>query len=122
MTLGQILHPGATRYHTWGLIVPLLAAISPMFLSRLPLKDPQFLKALIAGLIVALVSYALMTTVPILNDEYHPSGKAVLLGLLVAEVMVFSDSPKIPSIANIVFVLFIYFYALKNLSHPPGTL
>jgi len=115
----QILHPGFGRYHHIGLIVPLLAALSPMLLSRLAFEGlPQSINALIAGTLIFALTYILMTVVPGLNNEVQPLGKAILLGLLVAEFMVFSASLKMPSIVNITFYLFMYFYGLADLVEP----
>lgn len=111
-----LLHPGFTRYHTVGLIVPFLAALSPMILARLfervPITDPG--RAIIFGLIVFALAYLLMTYVPGLREEQHAVNKALLLGLLVTEFTVFSASPKTPSIVLIVFFLFIYLFAVAK--------
>lgn len=115
----NILHPGLSRYHHLSLVVPLAAALSPMLLVRLNVGNfaPHF-KALVYGTIAAITSWVLMTYVPFLNTEFNAPGKSVLLGLLVAELMVFGASEKIPSIAQITFFLFMYTYGLSELSHP----
>jgi hypothetical protein len=111
-----LLHPGFSRYHTVGLIVPFLAALSPMILTRLfehvPITDPG--RALIFGFIVFGISYVLMTYVPGLREEQHAVNKALLLGLLVTEFTVFSSSPKTPSVVLIAFFLFIYLFAVAK--------
>ena len=111
-----LLHPGFSRYHYVGLVVHLLAALSPMVLTRMfervPIADPA--RAIIFGLIVFGVSYVLMTYVPGLREEQHAVNKALLLGLLVTEFTVFSASPKTPSIVLIAFFIFIYLFAVAK--------
>jgi hypothetical protein len=109
-----ILHPGLTRNHHVGLIVPFLCAISPMILTRLPIKT-QVIKALVSGVIMAICAYILMRFVPFLREDHAVAAKATLLGLIVAELMVFTSSNKITSIVNVLFFLFMYFYGCIDL-------
>jgi hypothetical protein len=110
----SLMHPGLTKYHHVGFVVPLLAALSPMFLSRM-LKDVhQVYRALVFGVIVAAASYVLMSH-GWFKEDHHAVNKAVLLGLLVAELTIFSSSEKIPSIVLILFFLFMYFLGMAEI-------
>jgi phosphatidylserine synthase len=108
----DLLHPGVTRYHHIGLVVPLLASISVMYLTRVfkNVNTPHHVvRALLFGVIVAVVSYGLMSY-GWFKEEKHALNKAVLLGLLVAELAIFSVSEKIPSVVMIMFFLFMYVF------------
>lgn len=114
----EILHPGLSPYHHLKLIVPFLAAVSPMFLARFArnVNAPQPAKALMCGLLVGCVAYIILKFFPVLSDKHETLGKSVVMGLLVAEFMVFSVSDKIPSVPSILFFLFAYFFALAKMS------
>lgn len=108
---------GFSRFHWIGLLVPLLAALSPMGLSRLAdlvPKIPQPLFAVLAGGIVAAVCWVLFTFVPFLR-ETHSLGKAVLLGALTTEVLIFHASTLLPTMTNITLFLFFYFNTVELL-------
>lgn len=107
-------HGGWSRYHTWGLLVPLAASISPMFLSGLVAVPgwPEPLNALVAGTVVAVVAYVLMHLGPL--KETYALAKAVLCGLLVAEVMVLHASDRPPTMAGITLWLFFYFHSVEG--------
>lgn len=110
----SVSHPGLSRYHHLGLLVPLTFAISPMFFARIFNPQwPQAVNALMAGIISACLAYVLMAYVPGLKEE-HPLPRAVMLGLLTAEFTVFTRSYKIPSVVNILFYLFMYFIAFTE--------
>ena len=113
----HLLHPGITEYHHIGLIIPLLASISPMFLSRLFSDSnlPQVVKALAFGGIVSSVSYIIFQYAPVLYQETYAINKAILLGLLVSEMTIFSASDKVPSIVLISLFLFLYTFALSKM-------
>lgn len=113
-----LLHPGSTKYHHIGLIVPLLAALSPMLLSKLFQNSglSQVSKALVFGVIVAAVSYASFVAFPVLADVHYKLNAAVLLGLLVSEVTVFSDSRLIPSATHTAFFLFMYLFGISEIA------
>lgn len=117
MTVGaeyELLHAGLTRYHHYGMIVPVLAAVSPMLWARLNVPGvPQSVNALVGGTLTFAAAYVLLRWA---LRENHALGKAVLLGLLVAEFTVFTSSTKVPSIVNIFFYIFMYFYGLAELS------
>lgn len=110
----KLFHPGWTRYHHVGLIVPFLAALSPMFLAS-TFKNVDIhhvYKSLFFGILVAFISYVLMTTV--FREDKYAINKAVLLGLLVSELTIFSASEQIPSIVLILFFLFMYFVGVAE--------
>lgn len=110
----KLMHPGLTKYHHIGLIVPFLAAISPMFLASIfkNFDGHHVVKALLFGVIVAGLSYFLMTTA--FREDKYALNKAILLGLLVSELTIFSVSEKIPSIVLILFFLFMYFVGMAE--------
>ena len=113
-----LLHPGFTPYHHTGLVVPLLASISSMYLTRIfkDIETPHHVvRALFFGVIVTGLSWLLMSYGPF-KEERHVLNKAVLLGLLVSELTVFSVSEKIPSIVMITFYLFMYFFGTAEIS------
>jgi hypothetical protein len=120
----EILEHGIGRYHHVGLIVPLLASLSPAILGKMAIAAfPPGVNALIAGILVFAAAYAMFKFVPYLKEEVMPLSKAILLGLIVAELMVFHgprQESKIPSIPIITFFLFMYFFGLGDL--PEGSL
>lgn len=106
---------GLSRFHVIGLLVPLLAALSPMGLSRVSIpKLPQPLFAVLAGAVVAAVAWVLFAFVPFLKES-HALGKAVLLGALTTEVLIFHASTLLPTMANITLFLFFYFNTVEML-------
>lgn len=114
----KLLHPGVTKYHHVGLVVPLLAAISSMYLSRY-FKDldtsHHIIRCLLFGMTVTAISYVLMSF-GVFKEEKYTLNKAVLLGLLVSELTVFSASEKMPSIVMILFFLFMYFFGMAEVT------
>lgn len=112
MKYSDILHPGLTRYHHISLLIPLLFALSPMVLGRLPLGDLAYHhRAFVYGALVVGLSYGLMLLLR--EPEAYP--KAVLLGLLVAEFTVFGAAQATPSIINIALFVFLYMYAISKI-------
>lgn len=108
----NFFHPGLTKYHGMHIIVPLLAAMSPVLYERfLPMKGHHVVKALTYGTITALLTYGLMKT-PIFRENRFVLNKAVLLGLLTAELIIFALPDKIPSVTIISFFLFMYFFGM----------
>lgn len=104
-----------SRSHTTGWILPLLAALSPVALSRLRVSQvPAPVHALLAGTLVAVVSWAALRFVPYLaQPKAFPRG--VLLGLLVAEGMVFSSgSRRVPAMSSIALLVFVYFFTTES--------
>ncbi len=114
-TSGATQGTGITRAHTWGLVVPLLAALSPYWLSKYALVKglPMPYNALVSGALVGLVAYVLMTQVPMLREKTHVLAKAVLCGLLVAEIMVLKPYGGIPSMGTITLWLFFYYHTME---------
>ena len=106
---------GITRAHTWGLVIPLAAALSPMLLSKYASVQgaPAPVNALLAGAVVAGAVYLLMTRVPLLQER-DALAKAVLCGLLVAEIMVLKPYGAIPSMATITLWLFFYYHTMEH--------
>ena len=109
-----------SRSHTIGLIVPALAAISPMLWSKVRQRAlaaiPTPLYALVAGAVVAAVCWVVFRYGGVLRER-QALARAVLLGVLVAETMVFHLSFNIPSVTSITLFLFLYFYSTENTSH-----
>ena len=113
---GGAINDGMTRYHTWGLIVPLLAATAgPVLTSKYVMIDGVHptANALWAGAVVAAVAWLLMTMVDALK-ETHAVSKAVLCGLLVAEIMVLKPFKAVPPMATITLWLFFYFSSMES--------
>lgn len=105
---------GLTRFHWIGLLVPLVAAVSPQWLARISLPLPQPVVAVLAGALVAAVCLLIFKFVPYLK-ETQALGKAVLLGVLTAEVMIFHASGRLPAMAAITLFLFLYFNSVESL-------
>ena len=86
-----------------------------MLLARIPFPGvPQPVISLINGIAVGALAYVLLAFVPFIKEN-APFGKAVLLGLLVAEFTVFTKNPKVPAMVNISFFVFMYLYGLSEL-------
>jgi len=107
---------GLTRYHYVGLIVPLLAALSQILWMRMTAIHyvPRPVSALIAGVIVGTVSYLIFKCVPFLKETSSPLGKAVVLGLLTAEVFVFHAVSHLPPASSIFLFLFLYTFSAET--------
>lgn len=103
---------GFSKYHWYGLLVPLLAALSPMVLARVRLPIPQPLVAVLHGAVVAAVAYLLFQFVPPFRES-RALGKAVLLGALATEVLIFHASTRLPSMTAITLFLFFYFNTIE---------
>ena len=114
----ELLHPGITEYHHIGSLVPILAALSPMVLARIfeSAPIPQVGKALVFGGIVSCISYIFLKYIPLTRDSEHTLNKAVLLGILVAEMTIFSASDRVPSIVLIALFVFLYFFSIAKAS------
>jgi len=113
---GSATNEGMTRYHTWGLVVPLLAATAgPVLTSKYVIIDGAHpaANAVLAGAVVAAVAWLLMTTIDTLK-ETHAVSKAVLCGLLVAEIMVLRPFKAVPPMATITLWLFFYFSTMES--------
>jgi len=103
---------GFSKYHWYGLLGPLLAALSPMWLARLRLPMPQPLAAVLYGAIVAAATYLIFQFVPPFRES-RALGKAVLLGALATEVLIFHASTRLPSVTGITLFLFFYFNTIE---------
>ena len=110
----QSIWNGATRYHFIGLIVPLVAALSQIFWMRVKWTIPKPLAALVVGAIVGSVSYLVFRFVPGLREQTAPLGKAVVLGLLTAEVFVFHAVAHLPTASSIFLFLFLYTFSAET--------
>jgi hypothetical protein len=107
------VHPGFSRFHHTGLLIPLGAVTSLMWTSRLARPHwPQSVNALVSGFIVGSICFVLLKYSFL--KEAHPLGKAVMLGLLHAEFQVFARTRLVPPIVNICFFLFMYFFAFAE--------
>lgn len=119
----SLLEPGVTRYHTVGLIVPIIAAVFPFIIApwfKRFERNHHVVTALLLGVLTAAFSYFLMRMVPGLKDQYFTLNKAVLLGLLVSEVMVFTFpkgdwDDRVPSAPLLVFFLFMYLFGISEI-------
>lgn len=110
------MNSGFSRYHWVGLLVPLLAAISPMWISRLPkFGVPQPIFAVLAGFLVAGVSFLMLRFLPLIKEPLA-FGKSVLLGALATEVLIFHGSTKMPPMTTITLYLFFYFNTIEFLN------
>ena len=106
---------GLTRYHFTGLIVPLLAALSQMIWMRVDWGTiPKPLAALIAGAIVSVVAFLIFRYVPGLRETTAPMGKAVVLGLLTAEVCVFHAMSNLPPASSLFLFCFLYTFSAEK--------
>lgn len=103
-----------SRAHIVGWIVPLLVAVSPMAFSRLHVGGiPGPVHALLSGVLAGCLAWVFLRYVPVLAEPY-PFAKAVLLGVLVAEGMVFHASPHVPKMKSLALFLFLYFYSTES--------
>ena len=107
---------GITRAHTWGLVVPLLAALSPYWLGKYATIQGLHpaLNAIVNGIIVAIVAYVLMTRVPYLKESAHALSKAVLCGILVAEITIVRQYSTIPPMGTITLWLYLYYHTMEH--------
>jgi hypothetical protein len=102
-----------------GLIVPLFVAVITVNLGRdtpnnlwiLSYNLRQGTLAILLGVCVSLFSYILEKYV---FNETSAYEKSILLGLLSAEVMVFSDKNKAISMSTITLLLFFYFHSIEH--------
>jgi len=108
-----LLSSGITPYHHIKLLIPLFAALSPMLYERyLPstlFQGHHVIKSLSYGILTTGITYLLMG---VIKEKTYRLQKAVLLGLLVSEVVIFHADDQLPSIVMIIFYLFMYTLAL----------
>jgi len=113
-----LMHSGWSKYHHIGLVVPIISAILPFliapYVEHIIGKQHHIVMALLLGLIVACVAYLLLRYVPLLQDTNYTASKAVLLGLLSAELIIFATphgeawDDRMISAPLLVFFLFMY--------------
>lgn len=111
-TQAKFAGTGVTQAHTWGLFVPMLAVLSPVLLTKyVKVSEHQPLNAVASGFVIATVVYVLLRT---WFKETEPLAKAVLAGLLVAEIMVFQSYSAIPSMSTIALFLFLWYHYAEH--------
>ena len=97
-------------------IIPVLAAFSPWFVGSRSFPGagswPNWVQALLWGAVAALMAYALYRLIA--SAEDRPTEKAVLLGLLVAEVLVVHRVTSFPPWAMTTLFLFFYFNSMES--------
>jgi len=122
----DLLHPGLTVYHHVGLIVPVVAVVLPFYLATwMPFpwieEKHHLFAALALGAVITGVTWFMMKYVPFLKDDQYRLNKAVLLGLLASEILVFtypnakSFKDRIPSAPIISFFLFMYLFGVSEI-------
>lgn len=122
----DLLHPGLTVYHHVGLVVPILAIVLPFYLATWApftwIEEQHHLFAALAlGATITFVAWFAMKYIPFLQDDQYRLNKAVLLGLLVSEILVFtypnakSFKDRIPSAPIISFFLFMYLFGVSEI-------
>lgn len=122
----DLLHPGLTVYHHVGLIVPIVAVVLPFYLATwMPFtwieEKHHLFAALALGAVITGVTWFMMKFVPFLKDDQYRLNKAVLLGLLASEILVFtypnakSFKDRVPSAPIISFFLFMYLFGVSEI-------
>lgn len=122
----DLLHPGLTVYHHFGLIVPITAVVLPFYLATWTpftwIEEKHHLFAALAlGAVITGVTWFMMRFVPFLKDDQYRLNKAVLLGLLASEILVFTYPnaktfrERVPSAPIISFFLFMYLFGVSEI-------
>ena len=118
----ELMGPGVTKYHSYGLIVPIICATLPFFIApyfEVFERKHHVFAAIAIGATTMGVAYILMRYVPGLKDDQYTLNKAFLLGLLVSEIMAFSyprgevKDRMIPA-PLLIFFLFMYLYGVSE--------
>ena len=107
------------HYFTYGAIIPIINAVFLIYIGRKIPNNLWFLdfeirgayKALIIGAAIAVINYHLKK---IFIKEKNALRKAVLLGLLSAEILIFVNEDSKNSMATITLFLFFYFHAVEH--------
>lgn len=107
------------HYFTYGAIIPIINAAFLIYIGRKIPNNLWFLdfeirnayKALIIGAVIAVVNYHLKK---LFIKEKNALSKAVLLGLLSAEILIFVNEDSKNSMATITLFLFFYFHAVEH--------
>jgi hypothetical protein len=111
--LPPVMTPGFSKFHFSVMIIPFLVALGLMVTARIANPEwPQSVNALLAGVLVAVVSYIMYKLLPFDDEQHLP--KAIMLGLLHAEFSVFTRSHLLPPVTTITFFMFMFFYALAD--------
>jgi len=119
----DLLKPGVSRYHHVGLIVPILCGTVPFLVApyfRSLEKHHHILTALVLGFLTGCFAYVLMRYVPLLKDPQYTLNKAALLGLLTAEIMIFTFprgdwDDRIVSPPMLIFYLFMFLFGISEI-------
>ena len=121
----ELLQPGISRYHHIGLVVPLLSAVFPFviapYFSKLEGQHHVF-TALMLGAFTAVFAYVLLTFVPYLSEDQYTLNKAILLGLLAAEILIFTYprgdfwDDRVISPPMLIFYLFMYLIGISEIT------
>jgi chromate transport protein ChrA len=97
-------------------IIPVLAAFSPWLIGHREVPGtgswPEWIQALLWGAIVGLIAYVLYRIFA--SSEGRRAEKAVLLGLLAAEILVVHRVTSFPPWAMTTLFLFFYFNAMEK--------
>ena len=107
-------------YFTYGAIPPLIVAFSIIFIGKMVPNNLWIFKnsihnvyrALFIGFIISIISYLLIKK---LIKGRKSFSKAALLGLLAAEILIFTNENSRYSIATIILFLFVYFYSVEKI-------
>lgn len=107
------------HYFTYGAIIPFIVAFFTVIIGRdvpnnlwiLSFNLQQPIKALILGACVAIAVYVADSIIVKSNNIL---AKAILLGLLSAEVMVFTDKNTKTKMATITLLLFFYYHGVEH--------
>jgi uncharacterized membrane protein YadS len=106
-------------YFTYGLIVPLLVALLTVYIGRetpnnlwiLDYNLSQATLALMLGVIISIFAYLIERYILKSESAYE---KAILLGLLAAEIMVFINNEQKNTMATVTLLLFFYFHSVEH--------
>lgn len=107
------------HYFTYGAIIPIINAFVLIYIGRkipnnfwiLDFEMHNAFKALVIGSFIAVVNYYLKK---LFIKEKNALSKAVLLGLLSAEILIFVNEDTKNSMATITLFLFFYFHAVEH--------
>ena len=107
-----VVGAGLGRYHTVGLIVPLLVALSGGFWSQL-IPGPGVAPVVAGPVIAAVASLALFTYVPALREP-NAVQQALLLGALLLEMTALHTYAGVPPMKAISLFLFLYTLSVEK--------